>query len=549
MNEILIYLLKSSIVLSILHLFFVLFLQKETFHSFNRWILLGIILLSLFLPACTTPEWLSNLGQVLFPPNTSAIPLENISETPGLSSTNPVTSPAPASSISASSKLPFTINWKGLLVLGYLLGVTIFICRFFAQLLSVIALMLMHPRERKDGFLFVYPSNLIAPFSFFKAIFIGKNDYPTTILDQIISHEKIHATQRHTWDILWAEVLIVFQWFNPLAWRHRRTVEMNLEYLVDQEILNNGTNPKSYQYSLLKVAVPNYPITLATNYNSSRLKQRIIMMQQKKSSFASSWKYLLFLPLSLVIWMAFGTPSFKIGDVYFLNIITNQATEAEINMAKSKLYNEGIDLIINQLDYGENDQIKNLNVSYVMGVSKNCSSAMLDLVPGAYIMFERTNHRSHRCGSYLSEKNLDEISVNNRWNKILINGKRPTPKEVKELVARNAIIKEKAKAKRNEVLKEKFLKGEDVEILTSNNGYNGLNNKIVKQINQKINDFKAPVFYYVDGKQVDHYEIKAEEVKSVDLNKQMSNQFDINGNLTISSPSSMHVMIITKSPE
>jgi len=112
-----------------------------------------------------------------------------------------------------------------------------------------------------------------------------------------LDHEKIHIQERHTLDILLAELVVIVQWFNPFAWMYRKAVENNLEFLTDFQMLNKGTERETYQLNLLRVSVPQMPLNLTTNYNQSFLKKRIAMMNVKKSSASSSWKYLLLLPL------------------------------------------------------------------------------------------------------------------------------------------------------------------------------------------------------------------------------------------------------------
>ena len=58
MSALLLYSIKSAIVLSMLYLPYMLMLRRESFFRFNRLILLGILLLSLVLPLCNIP-WMS----------------------------------------------------------------------------------------------------------------------------------------------------------------------------------------------------------------------------------------------------------------------------------------------------------------------------------------------------------------------------------------------------------------------------------------------------------------------------------------------------------
>lgn len=86
-------------------------------------------------------------------------------------------------------------------------------------------------------------------------------------------------------------------------------MESNLEFLTDSEMLQQETVEKeSYQFSLLKVAAPHFPLSLTTNYNQSLIKKRIIMMNSKKSNVNTTWKYFFLLPLLVLFACLFNQP-------------------------------------------------------------------------------------------------------------------------------------------------------------------------------------------------------------------------------------------------
>ncbi len=148
-----------------------------------------------------------------------------------------------------------------------------------------------------------------APCSFVNNIFINPEKYDWETYNQIILHEKIHIQQGHSYDIILAELALIFQWFNPFAWFYRKAMEDNLEFLTDNELLSHSEiEPSSYQMSLVKVSAPNFPASLTTNYNQSILKKRLLMMNSKKSNINSTWKYLCIVPLLLVCVSLFNEP-------------------------------------------------------------------------------------------------------------------------------------------------------------------------------------------------------------------------------------------------
>ncbi|MGZ3752260.1 MAG: M56 family metallopeptidase, partial [Mucilaginibacter sp.] len=137
-----------------------------------------------------------------------------------------------------------------------------------------------------------------APCSFGNNIFINPEKYDWDTYNQILMHEKVHIQQGHSFDILLAELVLVFQWFNPFAWLYRGELENNLEFLTDEAVLgHNPVEKESYQMSLLKVSVPHLALSVTTNYNQSLLKKRIVMMNAKKSNIHTMWKYFILVPL------------------------------------------------------------------------------------------------------------------------------------------------------------------------------------------------------------------------------------------------------------
>lgn len=112
-------------------------------------------------------------------------------------------------------------------------------------------------------------------------------------MDEILTHELAHVKQKHSVDILIAEIISICCWINPFVWLIKREVRLNLEFLADKKVMEAGFSTKSYQYHLLGLAY-NHKYGLSNNFNFSHLKQRIIMMNKKKSNGAAHIKYALF---------------------------------------------------------------------------------------------------------------------------------------------------------------------------------------------------------------------------------------------------------------
>lgn len=88
----------------------------------------------------------------------------------------------------------------------------------------------------------------------------------------ILQHEKIHATQWHSVDILMANLTTALLWFHPLSWLYKRSLAQNLEYIADRETVAISGAKKSYQQALLKVSIANLQPALTNPFYQSFIK-------------------------------------------------------------------------------------------------------------------------------------------------------------------------------------------------------------------------------------------------------------------------------------
>ncbi|GHT38382.1 hypothetical protein FACS189435_4690 [Bacteroidia bacterium] len=120
--------------------------------------------------------------------------------------------------------------------------------------------------------------------------------------EEIITHEYIHASQWHSVDVIATEWICILCWMNPFAWLLRREVKLNLEYLADKGVLQSGFDSKAYQYLLVGLAGYNQAAAhLYNNFNVLPLKNRISMMNKKRSSAIARTKYLICIPLAALL--------------------------------------------------------------------------------------------------------------------------------------------------------------------------------------------------------------------------------------------------------
>ncbi len=377
------YLLHSGLILSFLSISYWLLLRRETFFKANRWFLLGNILLALAIPLLPKPAYViqlkADLVEFFQPKVIEEVPVGRAENSPFIPSGEIID--LGATEMEASTSNPSTISFETLLNGAYLIGFCIMLFRFLVQIFSVYRQIKRSKVTKGAGYYLATNNKNITPFSFWKYIVINPNKYDETSFIQILEHERIHIIQRHTIDLVIAELFLIIQWFNPLAWWQRHLMEQNLEFLVDQTLLDNGENKQAYQYHLVQVAVPNSPLSISSNYNASQLKNRIKMMNLQRSSLAASWKYALLLPVVFLLLVAFTTQTMPDSlqkehvpelDALYI-IITEHAKIAEIKETQEKLLVYGVNLIFEEVQYNDENKIEVLKT--IMQVDKTFGSA------------------------------------------------------------------------------------------------------------------------------------------------------------------------------
>ena len=294
-----VYILKSSVCLAIFYLFYRLLLARETFHRFNRFSLLGILLLSCLLPLVeVSVKQETEVHQTM-------LTLEQL-----LMMADAVN----ATEAGARAETA-TVTWIQVALLVYLAGIVFFAFRNVYSLVRLLMLLKSGKKEdigsylpgRKERVTLIVHNCDIAPFSWMGYIVISRKDLEENGRE-ILIHELAHIHNRHSWDLLVADVCIFFQWFNPASWLLKQELQNIHEFEADETVIKEGVDAKQYQLLLIKKAVGTRLYSMANSFNHSSLKKRITMMLKKKSNPWARLKYLYVLPLAAIAVAAFARP-------------------------------------------------------------------------------------------------------------------------------------------------------------------------------------------------------------------------------------------------
>lgn len=190
-----------------------------------------------------------------------------------------------------------SIVWVSMIVYTYMAGV---IVTAIWSLISYIRINRLLSSGRSVEYnnvinLVLLPSGKAAPFSWMNYVVMTEDDYNNGA-DLIIAHEMAHIGHHHCLDLILAQIVCIFQWFNPAAWLIREELKSIHEFQADQAVLNSGVEPRQYQMLLIKKAVGTRFQSLANSLNHSNLKKRITMMYSQKSSAGRKLRVLALVP-------------------------------------------------------------------------------------------------------------------------------------------------------------------------------------------------------------------------------------------------------------
>ena len=274
----LIYDAKVAVALLVFYLFYRFLLKKETFHRFNRIVLVGTAVLSFLLPLCIiTIHKPVEMEPVVPEPVVVAADMATQESVPLV-----------------EPNLPW---WPVALTILFWAGVAFVLARVLISILSILRIIRQgEPVREEDGCRILVTERNIDPFSWMKYIVLSRKDWEIPH-ESILAHEKAHIAYGHSIEILLVDVLSALQWFNPAIWMLRADLKELHEYEADDAVLRAGANLKEYQYLLIRKAVSKSGYSVANSFNHSILKNRITMMSKSRSPLTRGLRALWLLPL------------------------------------------------------------------------------------------------------------------------------------------------------------------------------------------------------------------------------------------------------------
>lgn len=282
MDNLVIYLLKVSGCLGIFYISYILFFSKDTFYFRNRILLILMLLLSYIIPVISIAK-----GQDV------TVPLKQFGIIGNLINTG-------SGLDTALTREVGSISFMNILTLLYFIIVLILLLRLVQGIIKTMHIIRKGKTSDATGQRIIVSDLASSPFSFYKYVVVPVNVFNEGDYAEILEHEKIHVRQRHTFDLIFCEILSAVLWFNPFIWMTKRAILLNHEFLADRHVVNNSGDLKEYQYRLLNIK-HNISLNYTSHNFSSLIKNRLVMINKKSTPRLATIKILLLVPVAFVL--------------------------------------------------------------------------------------------------------------------------------------------------------------------------------------------------------------------------------------------------------
>ncbi len=288
MNDFLNYALQSSICFGVFYLFYHTALRSEKSFQFNRFYLLATALLSIILPVLEFGFSQENIATSTI----NYIALQEIT-------------------IINDVAVQGTLDWHQIIEIIYVIGFVFFLSRLVFQLYKIKQIIFQnrHTTTYHKGASLIFTRGTLPTFSFMKHLFWDDSlVFNEVEKEQILNHELVHIHQKHSWDVLFFEVLGVVFWFNPIIKFYKRAVSTNHEFIADAVVSQNSYS-KHYPSLIVRQLFNYVDLSIGSYFNQSQTLLRIKMLKQtaKKTPI---FKLLMSIPLAMILMLIM---SFKAG--------------------------------------------------------------------------------------------------------------------------------------------------------------------------------------------------------------------------------------------
>lgn len=354
------YLIESTFCLTAFYLLYKVMFSHTRYFQINRFLLLGAVLLSLFLPLIQVPI--------------DSQPIQKMAISQYVLSNGELSSPGLATMEEVnSSSQGFSII--SILQLIYLLGLSFFLGRFLLNLWILGRKFYKAETLHYKGYKVVLLDREVGPYTFFNRICIHRTAFQKQLVEEeLIRHEMAHIDYSHTLDLVLIELIQAFFWFQPLIYLFKREIKINHEYQADSQVLRSGISSQEYAHKLLQYTFPEKMSGLVSGFNHVLIKNRLIMLSKFEHKKPLAYRFLLLVPFISVLFLTTAFTEALAPNGLLTHIEADPLTEPGVVQASSftwseedqKVYFRGTNM---RVKHGDNNATVSGSFSYLGAVN------------------------------------------------------------------------------------------------------------------------------------------------------------------------------------
>jgi hypothetical protein len=389
MDAIATYIIKSIITSGILFGYYQVALRNKKFHSYNRFYLLGAVVISLVIPALNLKWYTIKAPQQL-----------------------PLGSMLVSTTASAVTNNGFHFTTGAVLLACAVLVSVILLTVLLLKIVWIYNVKHKSKAQAMNGYTLIETPVKQAPFSFLDNLFWKQG----TALDdsngnKIFRHELTHIRQKHTYDKLFAQVVVCLCWMNPFYWLMQRELNMIHEFIADDGCINEG-DTEAFALMLLQSHNEGRYLNPAHSFFHSPIKRRLIMITTSKHTPYSYARRVLALPLTAVV---LAMLSFTVGNA----------------QTKDKVLQKEVELKLLDEKKEESARQEKILKELYMTYNKQIDSA----VKASYL----NTHPKDSVGAQILEKKLLELKIN-KANKPTVDSVRFGVSDMRDTAVRQIVF-------------------------------------------------------------------------------------------------------------
>lgn len=302
MEPLMLYFGKVIVCSGVMFLYYRLFLKDKTFHHYNRFYLLSILVVSVLLPLLKVSYFTLEVSNNIY------LLINKISN------------------FKQSNTLSHDFIYFQLAACAVGLVSFYFVVKFLYGIISIRRLKNRYAKKTLQGINFYETDLQEAPFSFFRNLFWKNSIHMQSDLGrQILKHEMVHIEQKHTWDKIFVQVTTSVFWFNPFFYLITKEIHLVHEYLADKKSIKNS-DTKAFAQMLLASHFSGKQFPAASPFLSSNLKRRLTMLKKSKTKFGYARK-IFALPLLFALTFIYLVNA-KNKEIRETNLVINRMVAA-----------------------------------------------------------------------------------------------------------------------------------------------------------------------------------------------------------------------------